>query len=580
MSMDLISELSAKIDALSRSQAIIEFDPKGQIITANENFLTALGYNLTEIVGQHHSMFVPVSQRSDFAYSKFWQDLRAGIFQSGEFMRIAKGGNEVWIQATYNPIINASGQIEKIVKFATEITQTKNENAAVQGQLDAIQKSQAVIEFDLNGRILAANANFLNAVGYQEREVIGQHHAIFVERIYEKSLEYKKFWERLRNGETQSGEFQRFGKDNREIWLQAYYSPIFDAVGKTIKIIKFATDITSQVKLRAESTMLSLVANGTDNSVIITDTEGGIEYVNPGFERMTGYNFSEIKGKKPGTFLQGAHTDKQTIANIREHLRARRPFYDEILNYHKDGRPYWISLAINPIIGKNGQLERFISIQADVTATKLASLEYTVKLDAIGSGTAIVEWNGAASIPVINAFLAGKIGGDQTVSFPVSAILTSAEVQKLESGQSVAKPVSWPSKTGASIELDAIFATVRDVQGRIIKTLMFGVDATARYQAVRDTQATMQNMLESSKGISASVSIIDAIAKQTNLLALNATIEAARAGEAGRGFAVVAGEVEALANRSGQSAKSITITVRENEANIRNLSENLQKLAS
>ena len=580
MSMDLISELSAKIDALSRSQAIIEFDPKGQIITANENFLTALGYNLTEIVGQHHSMFVPVSQRSDLAYSKFWQDLRAGIFQSGEFMRIAKGGNEVWIQATYNPIINASGQIEKIVKFATEITQTKNENAAVQGQLDAIQKSQAVIEFDLNGRILAANANFLNAVGYQEREVIGQHHAIFVERIYEKSLEYKKFWERLRNGETQSGEFQRFGKDNREIWLQAYYSPIFDAVGKTIKIIKFATDITSQVKLRAESTMLSLVANGTDNSVIITDTEGGIEYVNPGFERMTGYNFSEIKGKKPGTFLQGAHTDKQTIANIREHLRARRPFYDEILNYHKDGRPYWISLAINPIIGKNGQLERFISIQADVTATKLASLEYTVKLDAIGSGTAIVEWNGAASIPVINAFLAGKIGGDQTVSFPVSAILTSAEVQKLESGQSVAKPVSWPSKTGASIELDAIFATVRDVQGRIIKTLMFGVDATARYQAVRDTQATMQNMLESSKGISASVSIIDAIAKQTNLLALNATIEAARAGEAGRGFAVVAGEVEALANRSGQSAKSITITVRENEANIRNLSENLQKLAS
>ena len=579
MTIDNNADLSAKLEALDRSQAVIEFEPDGKIMTANTNFLSVLGYGLAEITGQHHSMFLDTAQREQASYRKFWEDLRAGLFQSGEFKRITKDGREIWIQATYNPILNTQGQVIKVVKFASDITAAKNETAMICGQLDAIRKSQAVIEFDLSGVILTANMNFLNAVGYVEHEVVGKHHSIFVDRAYKDSHEYRSFWERLRNGETQSGEFRRLDRYGNEIWLQAYYSPILNAAGKPQKVVKFATNITEQVRLRAESLMLSLVANGTDNSVIITNTEGGIEYVNPGFERMTGYRFDEVKGRKPGSFLQGPHTDQQTKQNIRDHIHSRRPFYDEILNYHKDGRPYWISLAINPIIDKNGKLERFISIQADVTATKLASLEYTVKLNAIGLGTAIVEWPNHATRPVVNTFLLTKAGGEPVSSLPVTSFLTSKEMNELEAGSTISKPITWPSATQSSIELDAIFTAVKDVQGNVVKTLMFGVDATARYQAVRDTQSTMRDMLESSKGISASVTIIDEIAKQTNLLALNATIEAARAGEAGRGFAVVANEVKALATRSSQSAKAITTTVRENEANIRNLSSNLQKLA-
>jgi methyl-accepting chemotaxis protein len=580
MILDDETHLRPILAALDRSQAIIEFEPSGKIITANPNFLNAVGYELSDIVGQYHAIFMPRSEIDQAPYRKFWEDLRAGRYFSGEFMRVTKQGQEIWIQATYNPIFDDAGKVIKIVKFASDITAQKNESANSLGQIQAIHKSQAVIEFDLTGKILAANPNFLDAVGYRDSEIIGEHHRMFVERNYGQSSEYRRFWEALGRGETQSGEFQRYGRGGREIWLQAYYSPIFDAAGKPHKVIKYATDITDQVRLRAESKMLSLVANGTDNSVIITDIEGKIEYVNPGFERMTGYRFDEVKGRKPGSFLQGPQTDQLTVKAIREHIQARQPFYNEILNYHKDGSPYWISLAINPIAGSDGQLDRFISIQADVTATKLASLEYTIKLNTIGSGTAIVEWPEGAAHPTINEFLAHKIGGTSNRPVPIADFVSAHESEILKTGETVSKAISWPqSGGGEAVELDAIFAAVRDVNGRVIKTLMFGVDATARYQAVRATQVTMRDMLESSKAISASVSIIDDIAKQTNLLALNATIEAARAGDAGLGFAVVASEVKALATRSAQSAKSINTTVQANDTNIRNLNDNLQKLA-
>jgi methyl-accepting chemotaxis protein len=453
-------------------------------------------------------------------------------------------------------------------------------NADFSAKLEALDRSQAIIEFDLSGKIIAANANFLKAVGYQSAEVVGQHHAIFIDRMYENSVEYRTFWERLRKGEPLSGEFQRWGKNSKEVWLQAYYMPILDASGEPVKIIKFATDITAQIQLRRQSEHLSLVANGTSNSVIITDANGAIEYVNPGFERMTGYTFAEVKGRKPGAFLQGPQTDRETIAAIREHLHAGRPYYDEILNYHKDGRPYWISLAIDPVKNDKGQIERFVAIQADVTATKLASLEYEVKLQAIGTGTAIVDWATLSAPPMINAFLSDKLGGDPSTGVTVSSLLGADDIAKLEDGQTLSKSISWPNKTGANVELDATFAGVRDMKGKVTKILMFGIDATARHMAMKATVSAMQDMLESSKGISESVSIIDEISKQTNLLALNATIEAARAGEAGRGFAVVAGEVKALANRSGQSAKSITDTVRQNEAAIHNLRDSLRKMGS
>tara|TARA_R110000868_G_scaffold545_3_gene4041 strand:- start:15507 stop:16994 length:1488 start_codon:yes stop_codon:yes gene_type:complete len=240
----------ATLDALGRSLAIIEFRPDGTILTANANFLNALGYELSEIRGQHHSLFVDPAERDSTAYRQFWAGLNRGEYSATEFKRIAKGGREIWIQASYNPILDNSGKVQKVVKFATDITAQKLNAAHAEGQIAAIHSSQAVIEFELDGTILTANENFLGAMDYNLDEIAGRHHSIFVPENDRGSAAYEKFWDELRAGHFQSAEFLRIGKGGREVWIQATYNPIRDMNGKIYRVIKFATDITAQVELR------------------------------------------------------------------------------------------------------------------------------------------------------------------------------------------------------------------------------------------------------------------------------------------------------------------------------------------
>ncbi|MEO1603656.1 MAG: PAS domain-containing protein, partial [Pseudomonadota bacterium] len=171
----------------------------------------------------------------------------------------------------YNPVFDENGKPVKVVKFASDITESKNRNAEFEAKLDAIDKSQAVIEFEVDGTILTANENFLSVTGYTLDEIQGQHHRIFCDPEYAASSAYESFWQRLGNGEFESGEFQRFGKNGHEVWISATYNPVFDAKGQVVKVVKFATDISDQLEIRREAETLSLVANETDNSVVICD---------------------------------------------------------------------------------------------------------------------------------------------------------------------------------------------------------------------------------------------------------------------------------------------------------------------
>jgi methyl-accepting chemotaxis protein len=248
------SEMDLILSALNRSQAVIQFKTDGTIITANKNFLAAMGYTLEEIKGQHHSMFVEEVYKNSTEYKQFWVSLNEGKFQSAEYKRIGKGGKEIWIQASYNPIMNATGKVVKVVKYATDITQQTLQNADYKGQINAIEKSQAVISFKLDGTILDANDNFLNTVGYSLEEIQGQHHRMFVEPKDRESQEYADFWASLRSGEFQTAEYKRLGKGGKEVWIQASYNPIFDPEGRPFKIVKFASDITQQVINRQKAT--------------------------------------------------------------------------------------------------------------------------------------------------------------------------------------------------------------------------------------------------------------------------------------------------------------------------------------
>lgn len=247
------SEKDAMLQALDKSQAVIQFEPDGTIITANANFLGAVGYSLDEIQGKHHSMFVESGFARSAEYQKFWDELGRGEFQAAEYKRIGKGGKEIWIQASYNPILNAKGEVVKVVKYATDVTADTLLKADHAGQIDAISKSQAVIEFEVDGTIITANSNFLGAVGYSLDEIRGKHHRMFVEPDYATSSAYRDFWAELAAGEFQAAEYKRIGKGGKEIWIQASYNPINDPNGRPFKVVKYATDITAQILAQQEA---------------------------------------------------------------------------------------------------------------------------------------------------------------------------------------------------------------------------------------------------------------------------------------------------------------------------------------
>lgn len=266
------TETEATLAALDRVQGIIEFDLSGNILKANTNFLEVIGYSLSEIVGQPHGMLVEPAYRQSPEYRVFWDKLRAGEFQAAQFKRIGKGGREVWIEASYNPIFGRDGKPTKVVKFATDISRQKAEDADRASQIAAIRKAQGVISFTLDGEILEANHNFLTLTGYTLAEIKGQHHRIFIDPVHRASGEYAAFWAALKQGIYQADRYKRIGKGGREVWIQASYNPIVDASGRPYKVVKFATDITDQINLLAR---LGTMIEDIDHAVTRSRRESG-----------------------------------------------------------------------------------------------------------------------------------------------------------------------------------------------------------------------------------------------------------------------------------------------------------------
>ncbi|MFN3192825.1 MAG: PAS domain S-box protein [Aureliella sp.] len=236
--------------ALNRSQAVIQFTPQGKILRANKNFLNCLKYRSSEIVGRHHSIFVGKEYGASEAYRRFWENLAKGEFQTGEFERFDKNGASVWIQATYNPVMDVFGRVTRVVKFATDITERKL------AEKEIIDRSQAVIEFDPFGHILNANGLFLKTTGYSLGEIVGQHHRMFMPDGEANKPEYARFWEDLRRGEYRQGQFRRVDRNGNEIWLQGSYNPLLNPQGEVIGIKKTVADVTVEQQTKRQSSQI------------------------------------------------------------------------------------------------------------------------------------------------------------------------------------------------------------------------------------------------------------------------------------------------------------------------------------
>jgi methyl-accepting chemotaxis protein len=360
------ADAHGKIQAISRSQAVIEFALDGEILAANDNFLELTGYTRNDVVGQHHRMFVTPEHAESAEYQDFWRRLGAGEFVSGEFHRIGAGGREVWLQAVYNPILGIDGKPWKVVKFAVDVTATKLANAEFEGKVAAIDRSEAVIEFGLDGTVLSVNDNFLAAVGYEREEVVGRHHRMFVSATTAGSAEYAQFWRRLGQGEFVAGEFHRFGKDGRDVWLQATYNPIFGLDGKPWKVVKFASDVTA-AKTRNADFEGKITAIRRSQAVIEFDLEGIVLDANETFLELMGYRLEEVVGRHHRMFVTAEYGGSEEYREFWRQLLRGEFVSGRFHRIGKDGRDVWIQSSYNPILDLAGRPAKVIKYAYDVT---------------------------------------------------------------------------------------------------------------------------------------------------------------------------------------------------------------------
>ena len=561
------ADFEGQITAINKSQAVIEFDLEGNILNANENFLAAMGYSLSEIKGQHHSMFVDPSYKLSAEYAAFWQSLKAGEHSEGEYKRIAKGGKEIWIRASYNPIFDSTGKPFKVVKFATDVTQDKLRNAYFEGQINAISKSQAVIEFDVDGNIITANDNFLNTMGYRLDEIKGKHHQLFVDDETRQSESYQRFWSELKEGKFFSGEFKRENKSGKSVWIQASYNPIEDMNGKPFRVVKYATNITED-KLKNAYFEGQLNAISKSQAVIEFDLEGVILNANSNFLAAMGYTLDEVKGKHHSIFVDPAYKNSPEYAAFWEQLRQGVYASGEYERFDKSGKPVYIQASYNPILDQNGKPFRVVKYATDVTGRTLAVENIKSIMASLSDGDLLKT----IEEPLDGDF---KVLGESINHFidelrdTIVKIHTAVETIDTASNEIATGNADLSSRTEQQASsLEETASAMEELTGTVKLNAENADQAKGLASQASDVASeggkvieqvvhTMGEINDSAQRISDIIGVIDGIAFQTNILALNAAVEAARAGEQGRGFAVVASEVRTLAQRSAEAAKDI-----------------------
>jgi len=542
-----------QLEAIHRVMAVIEFDLDGKILTANENFLATVGYSLDEIKGRHHRMFVDPAYGASPEYKAFWSALNRGEYAAGEYCRYGKGGAEVWIQASYNPILDENGDPFKVVKFATNITDQKRETADFQGQIDAVNKAMAVIEFDLDGTIRHANENFTATVGYDLHEIVGQHHRMFVDPEYGRSKSYANFWAKLNRGEYSAGEYKRFGKDGKEIWIQASYNPIMDANGRPFKVVKYATNITDQKREQADYTG-QIAAVNKAMAVIEFDLDGTIRHANENFTATVGYDLREIVGKHHSIFVDPSYGNSDEYRAFWSQLRRGKYSAGEYKRIGKNGEEIWIQASYNPIMDSEGRPFKVVKYATNITDQKRQTADFQGQIDAVNKAMAVIEFNLDGTIRSANENFTATVGyslneivGKHHRMFVEPSYGKSAEYAefwaKLNRGEYESAEYKRFGKGGKEVWIQASYNPIMDAEGRPFKVVKYATDITRTMQ----TRAEVEQV---SGALGTASGSLNEVASRLSAAAENSIAQTTAAAEEGarvdKSMHNVAGAVEEM----------------------------------
>jgi len=578
-------ELRGQIEAINKVQAVIEFELDGTVITANENFLKALGYQLEEIKGQHHSLFVEPSYRASAEYKQFWRDLNDGKFQAAEYKRIGKGGKEVWLQASYNPIFDAAGKPVKVVKFATDATaqhKLLEEVAELRVRSEITNLTSIVSESDLKGDILSINEKFIEVSQYSREELIGKPHNTTRHPDMVKET-FKELWSTIGRGKTFRGIIKNRAKDGNPYYVDAVIAPVLGENGKPRKYIGVRYDITA-AELERQNSKGFLAAIDSAYAFIEFTTKGEVVTANPNFLKALGYQLNEITGKHHRLFVEPSFANSPAYVQFWHDLNNGQNKADIFKRITKDGREIYIQAVYAPVKDEMGRVTKVIKIATDVTDQRIAEQNQKRQIDEINRTQAVIEFTNEGICLTANdnfctamGYRLDEIKGKHHSTFVDPAFRDSLEYKQfwrdLNEGKFQTAEFKRIGNGGKEVWLQATYNPIFDINGKVSKVVKFATNITLRKVAEASLKVTIKAVNENSQAIASAAEELTATSQQMSSnseeTATQSNVVASASEQVSKNVATVAtsaeemsASVKEIAKNANEAAKVATAAVR------------------